>query len=182
LSPFEYRSAARGGKLVDHHLPYMSREDFEEGEPRLPTELASQGIGLVARGCGGRLRHGDLLGEVRGGGEVPPGYQPRRSLYSITSPRDSIPNRVGTYVILVPFVPVPAVPDLGTLDGGIPAALLLVEPTEQEVHLPMEVPVGVCRRAEALGALAVMDILLRHGPTLRVAVSKSIPAYQERGT
>src|SRR5205814_8107113 len=78
--------------------------------------------------------------------------------------------------------PVPAVPDLGTLDGGVPAALLLVEPTEPEVHLPMELLVGVGHRAEALGALAMMDILLGHGPTLREAVSKSISAYQERGT
>ena len=27
--------------------------------------------------------------------------------------------------------PIPTVPELGTLDGGVPTALLLIEPTEQ---------------------------------------------------
>jgi hypothetical protein len=39
--------------------------------------------------------------------------------------------------------PIPAVTELGRLDGGVPAALLLIEPTEQQVHLPVEFPVGV---------------------------------------
>jgi hypothetical protein len=39
--------------------------------------------------------------------------------------------------------PIPTVPELGTLDGGVPAALLLIEPAEQQVHLAMEFPVGV---------------------------------------
>jgi hypothetical protein len=65
---------------------------------------------------------------------------------------------------------------LGTLDGGIPAALLLVEPAEQQVHLPVQYLIRVRHRTEALRALALMDFLLRHGPTLRVALSKSMPA------
>jgi hypothetical protein len=35
------------------------------------------------------------------------------------------------------------VTELGRLDSGVPAALLLIEPTEQQVHLPVEFPVGV---------------------------------------
>ena len=63
--------------------------------------------------------------------------------------------------------PVPAVPEPGTLDGGVPASLLLIEPTEQEVHLLVDFLVGMVFLAKAVGALALMDILLRHGLTLR---------------
>jgi hypothetical protein len=63
--------------------------------------------------------------------------------------------------------PVPAVPELGRLDGGVPAALLLIEPTEQEIHLPVDPLVGMMIQAEAVGALALMDFLLGHGLTLR---------------
>jgi hypothetical protein len=62
--------------------------------------------------------------------------------------------------------PVPAVPELGGLDGGIPAALLLVEPTEEQIHLPVESLAGVRHRAEAIRAPALMDFLLRHRLTL----------------
>src|SRR3954471_18243535 len=74
--------------------------------------------------------------------------------------------------------PVPAVAELGRLDSGVPAALLLIEPTEQQVHLPVEFPVGVCLRGETLGALALMDFLLRHGLTfgnLPVETHASLP-------
>jgi hypothetical protein len=63
--------------------------------------------------------------------------------------------------------PIPAVPEPGTLDGGVPAPLLLIEPTEQEVHLLVDFPIGMVFLAKAVGALALMDILLRHGLTLR---------------
>src|SRR5512135_3423331 len=63
--------------------------------------------------------------------------------------------------------PVPAVPELGTLDGGVPASLLLIEPTEQEIHLPVDLLVGMMIQAEAVGAQALMDFLLGHGLTLR---------------
>ena len=63
--------------------------------------------------------------------------------------------------------PIPAVPEPGTLDGGIPASLLLIEPTEQEVHLPVDFLVGMMIEAEAVGTLAVMDFLLGHGFILR---------------
>jgi hypothetical protein len=63
--------------------------------------------------------------------------------------------------------PIPTVPELGTLDGGVPASLLLIEPTEQEIHLPVDLLVGMMIQAEAVGALALMDFLLGHGLTLR---------------
>jgi len=63
--------------------------------------------------------------------------------------------------------PVPTVPELGTLDGGVPASLLLIEPTEQEIHLPVDLLVGMMIQAETVGAVAVMDFLLGHGLTLR---------------
>jgi hypothetical protein len=78
--------------------------------------------------------------------------------------------------------PVAAVTELGTLDGGVPAALLLVEAAEQQVHLPVEFPVGMGPRAEASGALALVDFLLGHGPDLPEAISESMPAYQKLGT
>ena len=67
--------------------------------------------------------------------------------------------------------PIPTVPELGTLDGGVPASLLLIEPTEQEIHLPVDLLVGMMIQAEAVGALALMDFLLRHGLTLRDSVT-----------
>ena len=63
--------------------------------------------------------------------------------------------------------PIPAVPEPGTLDGGVPAPLLLIEPTEQEVHLLMDFLVGMVFLAKAVGALALMDFLLGHRLTLR---------------
>ena len=58
-------------------------------------------------------------------------------------------------------------PELGTLDGGVPASLLLIEPTEQQVHLLVDFLVGMVILAKALGAKALVDFLLRHGLTLR---------------
>ena len=78
--------------------------------------------------------------------------------------------------------PIAAVSELGTLDGGIPAALLLIEPAEQQVHLPVELLLGVRPRAETVGALAAMNFPLGHGRTLRDVASRSIPAYQKLGT
>src|SRR5213075_1092948 len=46
-------------------------------------------------------------------------------------------------------------------------ALLLIEPTEQEIHLLVDILVGMVFPAKAVGALALMDFLLRHGLTLR---------------
>src|SRR5512135_3693683 len=70
--------------------------------------------------------------------------------------------------------PIPTVPELGTLDGGVPASLLLIEPTEQEVHLPVDLLVGMMIQAEAVGALALMDFPLGHGPTLRDRLLDSV--------
>ena len=63
--------------------------------------------------------------------------------------------------------PVPAVPEPGTLDGGVPAPLLLIEPTEQEVHRPVAFLVRMVSLTVAVGALALMDFLLGHRLTLR---------------
>jgi hypothetical protein len=78
--------------------------------------------------------------------------------------------------------PVPAVAELGGFDGGVPAALLLIEPTEQQVHLPVESLIGVRHGAEAIRAPALMDFLLRHRLTLpdRLVYSvKSLPRSVE---
>jgi hypothetical protein len=77
--------------------------------------------------------------------------------------------------------PITAVAELGALDGGVPAALLLVEAAEQQVHLPVESPIGVGLRAEALGALALVDFLLGHGPDLLEATSESVSGYHKLG-
>jgi hypothetical protein len=74
--------------------------------------------------------------------------------------------------------PIATVPEPGTLDGGVPASLLLIEPTEQEIHLPVDLLVGMMIQAEAVGALASMDFLLGHRLTLRDRQrdsSKSLP-------
>jgi hypothetical protein len=48
--------------------------------------------------------------------------------------------------------PIPTVAELGTLDGGIPAPLLLIEPTEQQIHLLVDLPIGMVFLAKAVGA------------------------------
>ena len=70
--------------------------------------------------------------------------------------------------------PIPPVPEPGTLDGGVPAPLLLVEPTEQEVHLLVDFLVGMAFLAKAIGARAVMNFLLGHGLTLRDGLLDSV--------
>jgi hypothetical protein len=55
--------------------------------------------------------------------------------------------------------------DLGRLDGGVPATLLFVEATEQEVHVGVEVLVGMRLRELARGALAPVNLTGRHGGT-----------------
>src|SRR5512135_3414640 len=70
--------------------------------------------------------------------------------------------------------PISTVPELGTLDGGVPASLLLIEPTEQEIHLPVDLLVGMMIQVEAVGALAVMDFLLGHRLTLRDRLLDSV--------
>jgi hypothetical protein len=75
------------------------------------------------------------------------------------------------------------VPEPGTLDGGVPAPLLLIEPTEQEVHLLVDFLVGMGFQAKAVEALALMDFLLRHGLTLRDRRLDSMTSLpKKRGT
>jgi hypothetical protein len=38
---------------------------------------------------------------------------------------------------------VAAVADAGALDGGVPAPLLLIEPAQEQVHLPVQDLVGM---------------------------------------
>jgi hypothetical protein len=78
--------------------------------------------------------------------------------------------------------PIPTVAELGTLDGGIPAPLLLIEPTEQQIHLLVDLPIGMVFLAKAVGALALMDFLLGHRLTLRdrpIDSLTSLPKYVE---
>jgi hypothetical protein len=75
-----------------------------------------------------------------------------------------------------------AMPDVGRFDGGIPTALLLIESAHQEVHSAMDLPVGMQVGAGTGGALALMDITLRHGLTLSEVSSESMPSYQKPGT
>jgi hypothetical protein len=59
------------------------------------------------------------------------------------------------------------VPDPGALNGGVPAALLLIESAEEQVHLPVNYLLGVGLRTKAIGTLALIHILAWHGSTLR---------------
>ena len=62
--------------------------------------------------------------------------------------------------------PVAAVAELGTLDGGIPAALLLVESAHQEIDPAVGILIGMRLGVGTRGALALVDVTLRHGLTL----------------
>jgi hypothetical protein len=75
-----------------------------------------------------------------------------------------------------------AMADVGRFDGGIPAALLLIEPTHQEIDPAMDLPVGMEIGASTGGALALMDLTLRHGRTLPEVSSVAIPSYQKAGS
>jgi hypothetical protein len=74
------------------------------------------------------------------------------------------------------------VAELGTLDGGVPVALLLIESAHQEVHLTMDLPIGMGLRGGTPGALALMDITQGHGLTLSEVSWKSMPCYQKAGS
>jgi hypothetical protein len=78
--------------------------------------------------------------------------------------------------------PIPAVPEPGRFDGGVPAPLLLIEPAEQQIHLLVDRLIGMVFLAEAVGTLAVIDFLLRHRFSLRdrpMDSTKSLPKYLE---
>jgi len=68
---------------------------------------------------------------------------------------------------------VAAVAELAGLQGGEPAALLLVQAAGEEVHLVMQPAVGVVGLAEAVGALARVNDAVSHDD-----ISESCP----RGT
>jgi hypothetical protein len=55
-----------------------------------------------------------------------------------------------------------AVPELRGLEGGEPAALLLVKAAAQEIHLMVELLLGVVRTRPTIGALALMHIASGH--------------------
>jgi hypothetical protein len=59
-----------------------------------------------------------------------------------------------------------AMADLGGLDGGVPAALLLIESAHQEIDPPVGDLIGMRVGVDTGGALALVDITLRHGLTL----------------
>jgi hypothetical protein len=75
-----------------------------------------------------------------------------------------------------------AMPDVGRFDGGVPAALLLIESAHQEIHPAMDLPVGMQIGAGTGPALALIDITLRHGLTLPEVSSESMPSYQKPGS
>ena len=58
VDAFSPGMVAESARLLDE----VPREDFEERQPLLLAELVSQGIELLAWGCGSSLSHGDLLG------------------------------------------------------------------------------------------------------------------------
>ena len=88
----------------------------------------------------GRDDLGDFFSRA---GRPPPGRRTRSAGRSSSEAASSSrPRRmVSTCRPVMPGDgPVAAVAELGTLDGGVPAALLLIEAAEQEVHLPVESP------------------------------------------
>jgi hypothetical protein len=54
------------------------------------------------------------------------------------------------------------VSDLLGLEGSEPAALLLVEATEQKVHVPMELAIRMLDAAGTIGTLADVDSKVSH--------------------
>jgi hypothetical protein len=75
-----------------------------------------------------------------------------------------------------------AMADLGRFDGGVPAALLLIESAHQEIHPAMDLLVGMRFGAGTGGALTRMDITLGHGLTFPEVSSESMSSYQKPGT
>ena len=75
-----------------------------------------------------------------------------------------------------------AMAEVGRFDGGVPAALLLIESAHQEVHLAMDLLIGMRLGAGTGGALAVVGITLEHGLTFPEVSSMAMPAYQKPGT
>jgi hypothetical protein len=55
-----------------------------------------------------------------------------------------------------------AVPELRGLEGGEPAALLLVKAAAQQIHLMVELLLGVVCTRPTVGALALMNIARGH--------------------
>jgi hypothetical protein len=72
---------------------------------------------------------------------------------------------------------VAAVAELAGLQGGEPAALLLVQAAGEEVHLVMQPAVGVIALAEAVGALARVNDAVSHDD-----LSESCPRGSARPT
>jgi hypothetical protein len=59
-----------------------------------------------------------------------------------------------------------AMADFGRLDGGVPASLLLIESAHQEIDPAVGDLIGMRLGVGTGGALALVDITLRHGFTL----------------
>lgn len=74
-----------------------------------------------------------------------------------------------------------AMTDLGTLDGRIPASLLLGEAAHQEIDPAVALRVGMQLGAGTARTLARMDITLGQGRTLPESSSASMPSYQKPG-
>src|SRR5262249_45403056 len=74
-----------------------------------------------------------------------------------------------------------AMADPGRFDGGVPAALLLVEAADQEVHPAMDRLVGMRFGVGTGGALAQIDVTLGHGLTFPEVSSEPMTSYQKPG-
>jgi hypothetical protein len=59
-----------------------------------------------------------------------------------------------------------AMADLGGFNGGVPTALLLIESAHQEIDPAVGFLIGMRLGVGTGGALALVDITLRHGFTL----------------
>jgi hypothetical protein len=62
---------------------------------------------------------------------------------------------------------IPTVSELGTLDSGIPTALLFIETTDQQVRLTVNLPVGMTPKTEALRTLALVGVSIVSGICLQ---------------
>src|SRR5262245_44697460 len=77
---------------------------------------------------------------------------------------------------------VAAVTDLLGLEGGEPAALLLVEPARQEVHLAVQLPAGVILAGGAVGALTLVKWAVGHDEFSVCCPRAAMSVYEGAGT
>src|SRR5262249_4569313 len=72
--------------------------------------------------------------------------------------------------------------DLLGVEGGEPAALLLVEPARQEVHLAVQLPAGVILAGGAVGALTLVKWAVGHDEFSVCCPRAAMSVYEGAGT